>query len=597
MTPTSQILGINASGTPPTGGMQTTSSASPVDTQGFSALLEILASLMTGNGTVQSSATQNGQAVAQPTDQPPQASSSSATSSGNSTVAVLERQLAAILSGCIPAKQAKDPAGNLQMAAEYSPAGFQGAFPYPSSANTQSQSDTSNGTQPSLPGLTQAMLPQAEMELASLLEQYQLSATQGGSSAGVANITQPSSSFESPTANPTGLAGQGAVSPAIRNELTNLLSIASGSTPDPKAFEELSAILAGMGGNDAVSQQEIFKRLQASGPAVASVQLSEPGSQGNSVSTFTATHSVQGQTLSQQLILAADKTVPQSIGTTVSAPQGNSTTTLASQSNGTTASTVQPTSLNITGTVEPAASQGSTVASANSGTGSASAESGTASQVSNRSTSATSAQAGQIQVAETGQGNQSSAGSDKGSADLLRTDASQAYIAAASPQRVSSTFQQTLSAVSQNQPAVPAKPDALQLAQSIVKEVNLMSQQGKTIVNMKLEPESLGSVTLQVSSEGGKISAQFDVKTADARAYLEASVPEIRQALETNGVSVSHLGVNLSGGELPAGNQKFGYQPKRQAARYYSSQASAPISAAAPETLRNFGYNTMEMQL
>lgn len=597
MTPTNQILGINAAGAPPTGGVQPTSSASPADAQGFSALLEILASLMTGNGTVQSSMIQSGQAVAQSTDQPPHASSSSAASSGNSTVAVLERQLAAVLSGSIPAKQAKDTAGNLQTAAEYSPAGFQGALPYLSTANTQSQSDPSNCAQPSLPGLTLAMMPQAEMELASLLEQYQLSATQGGSSASVANIAQPSSSSENTTANPASVAGQGAVSPAIRNELTNLLSIASGSIPDPKAFKELSAILAGMSGSDAVSQQEIFKRLQALDPAMASVQLSDPGSQGNSVSTFTATHSVQGQTLSQQLPLAADKTVPQSIGTAVSALQGNSTTTSASQSNGTTASAVQPTSLNISGTVESAASQASTVASANSGTGSASAQSGTASQVSNRSTSATPAQVGQIQVAATGEGSQSSAGSGKGSADLLKADASQAYIAAAGQQKVSTTFQQTLSAVSQNQPATFTKPDVPQLAQNIMKEVNLMSQQGKTIVNMKLEPESLGSVTLQVSSEGGKVSAQFDVKTADARAYLEASIPEIRQALETNGVSVSHLGVNLSGGELPAGNQKFGYQPKRQAARYYSSQTPASTSVASPETSRTFGYNTMEMQL
>lgn len=555
MTPTTQILGINAAGAPPTIGTPPVVSDSPANTQGFNELLEVLASLMTGNGVVQPPAAQNGQVATQSSCQPSQESASSGIPSGNSTIAVLDQQLAAMLSGSLPSKQANGPAADVQTASEYSPAGLPLTMPYLTALNNQNQPGLSSSVLPSLPGLTPAVLLQAESELASLVEQYQLSSTQGGAPASAPNISQQSSNSGNITTNPVDAAQQAANSPATREDLINLLSLASGSAPDPKAIKELSTILADMTGSDSVSQQNISKRLETLDPAAVSAQLSQQGSQVNSVNSSAGIPCVQGRTFSQQTPLATGKIIPQSNGTTVSASQGNGATVLTPQDNGTTASPAQ--------SLSPA----------------------------------TPAQAGQSQVTATGQGSQSAANSGKGSADLLKADVSQTYVAIAGQQKASTTFQQTLSAVSENQLATLAKPDTLQLAQNIVKEVSMMSQQGKTIVNMKLEPESLGSVTLQVSSEGGKISAQFDVKTADARAYLEASVPEIRQALETNGVSVSHLGVSLSGGELPAGNQKFGYQPKRQPARYFSGQQEVSMPVSGPGTSRSFGYNTMEMQL
>lgn len=555
MTPTTQILGINAAGAPPTIGTPPVVSDSSANTQGFNELLEVLASLMTGNGVVQPPAAQNGQVATQSSCQPSQESASSGIPSGNSTIAVLDQQLAAMLSGSLPSKQANGPAADVQTASEYSPAGLPLTMPYLTALNNQNQPGLSSSVLPSLPGLTPAVLLQAESELASLVEQYQLSSTQGGAPASAPNISQQSSNSGNITTNPVDAAQQAANSPATREDLINLLSLASGSAPDPKAIKELSTILADMTGSDSVSQQNIYQRLETLDPAAVSAQLSQQGSQVNSANSSAGIPCVQGRTFSQQTPLATGKIIPQSNGTTVSASQGNGATVLTPQDNGTTASPAQ--------SLSPA----------------------------------TPAQAGQSQVTATGQGSQSAANSGKGSADLLKADVSQTYVAIAGQQKASTTFQQTLSAVSENQLATLAKPDTLQLAQNIVKEVSMMSQQGKTIVNMKLEPESLGSVTLQVSSEGGKISAQFDVKTADARAYLEASVPEIRQALETNGVSVSHLGVSLSGGELPAGNQKFGYQPKRQPARYFSGQQEVSMPVSGPGTSRSFGYNTMEMQL
>lgn len=155
------------------------------------------------------------------------------------------------------------------------------------------------------------------------------------------------------------------------------------------------------------------------------------------------------------------------------------------------------------------------------------------------------------------------------------------------------TFKQTLSSLtdSNNVPDdATTKPDASQVAQTIVREVKMMTQENKTVVNVKLEPESLGSVVLRVSSEDGKISASFNVRTSDAKAYLEASVPQMKQMLEGNGVSLSHLSVSLSTGDSQTKRQQ--YQSKKNLQRF-----SLDAYSDSGESARSFGYNTMEVKI
>ena len=95
---------------------------------------------------------------------------------------------------------------------------------------------------------------------------------------------------------------------------------------------------------------------------------------------------------------------------------------------------------------------------------------------------------------------------------------------------------------------------------------------------------------LQVASDGDKISAQFSVKTPDARAYLESSVPEIRQSLQTNGISVSHLTVSLSGNDAHSSHPQYKWAKQQQ-------KFSVNVPKESDENMRNFGYNTMEMKI
>lgn len=130
-----------------------------------------------------------------------------------------------------------------------------------------------------------------------------------------------------------------------------------------------------------------------------------------------------------------------------------------------------------------------------------------------------------------------------------------------------------------------------EIAQGILKEAKLMIQDGKSEVSLKLEPESLGSVILKVVSQDGRVSAEFNVRTQDARSYIESALPQMREMLTGNGISMQNMSVNLQGSS--AGDrekQNLSWWKSRQ---HYDYKTSMDIE----ESIRNFGYNTMEMKI
>jgi flagellar hook-length control protein FliK len=178
---------------------------------------------------------------------------------------------------------------------------------------------------------------------------------------------------------------------------------------------------------------------------------------------------------------------------------------------------------------------------------------------------------------------------DGGSTGQTKHDAPDIYTATSMDSRVDLRFKQEFtSAVENGHDTAFTKPDLAQVSQSIVREARLMTQENRSVVNVKLEPESLGSVVLRVSSDNGKISAEFNVRTTDAHQYLQSSIPELKQTLQSNGVTLSNLSVNLSGGESQTRQQQY---PTRKNSQKFSMDTD-PIEAA-----RNFGYNTMELKV
>ncbi len=570
-----QISGTNPAGTAPSNGTQSPVIGVPASGGQFNILLEMLASLTASGSPISPSPA--GNASTGTGTSSGQSQTGSGAQSSDAALLKLEQELSALVSGGSPKSQGTASGSTLQTTA-YIPAGLPFMMQYQQTGSQSGGQSAASGTPAATSQVPAALLSQIESDLAALLGVSQAQLQQSGSAAASATTGAAQQSTASSTTTP-GVSTQdiqATASPALQKDLMSLLASVSGNTPPPNAVKELSAVISNMQGGESV--QETLQKLKAAGSAGTTVQTGQGAQSSNPAVAPAAPAVQQAQDLPQDLTVQAVKT---------SAQSGASATV-----NG------QSVQSQVTGSsvAAPASGVSAAVQSGNT-TGQAGTSSG---QTSGSASGTASGQVVQVQGSLQNQSNQDSTSSDKGSSDLLNTNATQAYAAAAANSKGSVTFQQTLSAASQGAQTQPARPDVTQLAQSIVKQANIMSQQGKTVVNMKLQPDALGSVTLQVSSEGGKISAQFNVKTVDARAYLEASVPQIKQVLETNGITVSHLNVSLSGGELQSGNQSFGYQPRRQGGRYpryYSGQAAGQLAVAAPEATRSFGYNTMEMQI
>lgn len=557
-----QISGNKSAGTAPVTGTQSPAIGAPASSQEFNILLQMLASLTTPGSVPQPASG----LTASPATSTGKDASGSESQAANPVLLKLEQELSALISGDAAGSQSKS-SQDVSQAAAYVSAGlpFIPQLQQPVSQASQPQSGTDGQSQ------TQAvLLSQLEKDLAAFLS------TGGSQLSQSQSVTVPGEQATAQQAQPAQTSGaaqaqDAAASSAVKSDILKLLAATSGVDLSAKAVKELNAIAGNTQGN--VSAQDVLQKLKAASSAATTAQNGQAAQSSNG-SIAPVTPAVQ-----QAQVPTQDLTLP-----AVKLPVQTNPVTAANAQSGQVSG--QSTAVAATGSAAP------TQTSTSNGTGN---------QNAGQSSATVSNQAIQVQGAAADQGNQNPTSSDKGSSDLLKADASQVYAAASTGSKGSVSFQQTLSAASQNAPAPPARPDITQLTQSIVREARIMTQQGKTVVNMKLEPDSLGSVTLQVSSEGGKISAQFNVKTADARAYLEASVPQMKQMLETNGVTVSHLNVSLSGGgDLQSGHQSFGYQPRRQRAgysKYYSSQAAVTTAAAAPENSRSFGYNTMEMQI
>ncbi len=344
-----------------------------------------------------------------------------------------------------------------------------------------------------------------------------------------------------------------ALTPKERADLLKLLSSASSATPDTKAMTNLEELPSKVSGDKNMSAEDLLKSLK--GRAIPASNLNQDAKAGSEQMT-----PVSNQAAAQPAAIRdlPDRTI-QAVSVSASRPAPQVAPPVVQQ-----IAPQEP----VTATPEPkaeVAAVGQPVSAAPS-----------------------SRQEGHAAGAQSDQDKQSSSESDSDLPSLIKQNVGQVYASISDGNKVS--FSRTLSVAAQNSPAPEMKPDINLIAQNIVKEAAVMTQAGKTVVNLKLQPEDLGTVTLRVSSESGKISAEFNVKTPDARAFLETSIPQMKQALETNGITLSHLSVSLSAGDSQ--NRRPQYQAAKQHARYY-----ADLPTASSESTRSFGYNTIELKV
>lgn len=124
----------------------------------------------------------------------------------------------------------------------------------------------------------------------------------------------------------------------------------------------------------------------------------------------------------------------------------------------------------------------------------------------------------------------------------------------------------------------PSAREALQekmseaLAQRMVAHVN----RGNWSLQLELKPADLGSISIDMNFQNGRLEALFDASAAPARALLGDGLDRLRQELERSGMNVAYLGMqNASGGS--SGGKSTPGRPDRKA------EGAASVVAAPEE--------------
>ncbi|MBU5429347.1 flagellar hook-length control protein FliK [Kineothrix sp. MSJ-39] len=117
----------------------------------------------------------------------------------------------------------------------------------------------------------------------------------------------------------------------------------------------------------------------------------------------------------------------------------------------------------------------------------------------------------------------------------------------------------------------PTERFDLQRTQEIIDQiadyVKIHSSEKLTSMEIELNPASLGSVNLHVSSKGGVISAQLYAQDESVRAALESQVAVLKESLEAQGMKVDAIEITEHSHQLEQNLDQNGEQQERAKAQ------------------------------
>lgn len=141
-----------------------------------------------------------------------------------------------------------------------------------------------------------------------------------------------------------------------------------------------------------------------------------------------------------------------------------------------------------------------------------------------------------------------------------------------------------------NQPQQPPTPEQSQVVQGKFPEVirdqiasfSLTTGQGEIkVIKIRLVPEELGEVKIQLRLEGGKVSGEIMAQQAGTKELITANLPQLKATLAGQGVNLSELVVSTVGGfgqSLEGQAQRRSQNsPLKKEQRYFGDDNDLPI--------------------
>lgn len=112
---------------------------------------------------------------------------------------------------------------------------------------------------------------------------------------------------------------------------------------------------------------------------------------------------------------------------------------------------------------------------------------------------------------------------------------------------------------------------AFEMSKHVLKSLRFSSGEGMSEARITLMPEQLGQVHVKLTLQNGQLVAKFVADTIVGRDALEAQLPQLRAALQNQGIQVEKL--EVSHGESFAGHAEYGPGQRHHA---FFGQSSRP---------------------
>ncbi|MGK9367395.1 flagellar hook-length control protein FliK [Melioribacter sp. Ez-97] len=147
-----------------------------------------------------------------------------------------------------------------------------------------------------------------------------------------------------------------------------------------------------------------------------------------------------------------------------------------------------------------------------------------------------------------------------------------------------------------NQPKIEngsVKNENLKEAFKTVKAAEVISEIVKSVdgtkqhLSFKLEPESLGKLTVSIDYVNNKLHAHIEVENEQIKQFVQSNLDQLKNNLQNNGVQVNSINVGLNNNEQK--NTKY-VNPKRK----FHGKIADVKTEDVPEVKKMMGYNTYD---
>lgn len=135
--------------------------------------------------------------------------------------------------------------------------------------------------------------------------------------------------------------------------------------------------------------------------------------------------------------------------------------------------------------------------------------------------------------------------------------------------------------------------DKYELTSQIIEQAKLINRPQASEMIVKLKPEHLGELTFKITVEQGVVSAAFVSSNAEVRGIIEASLPQLKQEFNSQGIKLDNVGVFAGMEQFLSGDQR-GQQQYQQPVIRLSRNPEGEFAEVANETLGSSAQKGMD---